>query len=121
MSSDRAPNGYYSPPGTPRIEQWRRRYDKLREAGSCVRCGAEARPNRVHCADCAQVCSRAQVARYRPRGPRVVGVKLTALDVRAIRERIAGRERCASVARAFGVSESLVRQIVTRKTWSHVP
>jgi formate dehydrogenase maturation protein FdhE len=46
--------GCYAPPGAPPREYDRIRYRKLREAGSCRACGAEAMPGRVRCLPCAQ-------------------------------------------------------------------
>ena len=46
--------------------------------------------------------------------------KLTADDVRAIRERRASGETTKALARAFGVSSPLISYIAHRKTWRHV-
>jgi hypothetical protein len=58
--------------------------------------------------------------------PRGVGVKngsaiLDDFAVRAIRTRVAGGERQADVARAYGVTRKAVNEIIRGRTWKHVP
>lgn len=52
------------------------------------------------------------------RGERVPTARLTADRVRAIRE-AAGLESQTAIARRFGIAQTTVSAIVTRKTWSH--
>lgn len=54
-------------------------------------------------------------------GERAPSARLTTEAVLAIRKRFEGsNESFASLARAFGVSESTVSHIINRKTWSHI-
>lgn len=47
--------------------------------------------------------------------------KLTADDVRTIRQRYAsGHISCATLAKAFGVTEMTISNIVRRKSWTHI-
>lgn len=55
------------------------------------------------------------------RGTRSACHRLTDSAVGEIRQRSAGGESRASLARAFGVDESTIRGVVNGKYWSHVP
>lgn len=55
------------------------------------------------------------------RGERVAGSILTAADIPAIRQCVANGESQLSVSRRYGVSKSLIHNIVHRKAWKHVP
>lgn len=47
--------------------------------------------------------------------------KLTAPEVLAIRRRRARGEKAGDLAREYGVSDSLISQIATRRLWRHLP
>ncbi len=57
----------------------------------------------------------------RARGERVGGAKLRETEVLAIRLLWSVGVRRRALSRTFGVSESAIRWIVKRRTWSHVP
>jgi hypothetical protein len=46
--------------------------------------------------------------------------RLTETSVREIKRRIAEGERCAAIARAFGVSYGAIYEIIKGRNWSHV-
>ena len=54
------------------------------------------------------------------RGARHGCAKLTEVDVREIRECVAGGASQTATARAFGISQPHVSAIVARSTWAHV-
>jgi hypothetical protein len=69
-----------------------------------------------------RVCHRAKIkrqrrAKRRPPGSLPTGLKLTAAQVREIRERFANGERYAALAERFQVSKSMIGDIVRRKLW----
>jgi hypothetical protein len=55
-------------------------------------------------------------------GERVGSAKLTADAVRAIRDRYAaGGPTQAMLAHEFGVNDSVICRVISRKTWAHLP
>jgi HNH endonuclease len=54
------------------------------------------------------------------KGRRPTGIKLTDELVAEIRERSSRGEGYDRLSRAFGVSKTLIAQVVTRKAWRHV-
>lgn len=54
------------------------------------------------------------------RGEKHGSAKLTATDVRQIRQRVSDGERQAKIAREFGVGKDLIWQIKERRIWTHV-
>jgi hypothetical protein len=57
------------------------------------------------------------IALHSRRGERAPVVRLSWAEVREIRQRAGARERQASLARTFGVSQPAISQIVRRRTW----
>ena len=55
-----------------------------------------------------------------PKGEDSKKAKLTENQVKEIRKRVAGGEFKRAIAREYGVSDTLVRFIVERKTWKHI-
>lgn len=55
------------------------------------------------------------------RGERHGNAKLTAANVLEIRHRRAADESLLSLARAFGVSDQTISDVVLGRLWSHVP
>lgn len=53
-------------------------------------------------------------------GESVAQAKLTERDVRAIRQACADGEPQRSIARRYGVTQTLISRILLRKTWRHV-
>lgn len=60
------------------------------------------------------------IAPLKNRGSRSAQAKLTEDIVRAIRLRIESGERQAPLAREYGVTSSVICQVVSRKAWAHV-
>jgi hypothetical protein len=56
------------------------------------------------------------------RGERMSNSRLTSAQVTAIRaERAQGHATFRSLGKRYGVSESMIRKIVKRKAWAHIP
>lgn len=56
----------------------------------------------------------------RVRGERSPHAKLTEDDVREIRRRVANGEAKRALAREFGVSDTLIRYVATRRAWRYL-
>lgn len=56
-----------------------------------------------------------------PRGEQHGKAKLTAADVRAIREAHASGTPARALARQYGRGSSTINHIVKRETWTHIP
>lgn len=55
-----------------------------------------------------------------PRGDRHHNAKLTAADVRIIRDRLAGGVTQSTLAEAYGVDQTTISHILHGKVWNHV-
>ena len=92
-------------------KHWQRKYPEQRMTG-------DRHPSRTHPEKFKSL--RNIKPERRARGERIGGAVLTDDAVRQIRARLTAKETGASIARAFNVSESLIRAIRQGKIWKHV-
>lgn len=75
---------------------------------------------------CQLLCSachlkKSQIDESHVCGERVKCAKLTVADIKAIRQLLSGGTTQQVIADRYGVNNSSICRIATRKTWAHVP